>query len=131
MAQVKIYGIARHLQPIKPQLSDAIHSCIVDALHFPVEKKAQRFFPMDPSDFYIPGGQGRSDRYVIIEISMFEGRTIDTKKRLLRMLFERIEAQVGISPADVEVTIVETPKHNWGFRGIPGDEIALNYRVEV
>jgi len=24
-----------------------------------------------------------------------------------------------------------TPKHNWGFRGLPGDEHQLNYKIEV
>jgi hypothetical protein len=28
-------------------------------------------------------------------------------------------------------TIFETPKHNWGFRGLPGDEHQLNYKIEV
>jgi len=32
MAQVKIYGLKEQLNPIKAQLSDVIHSCVVDAL---------------------------------------------------------------------------------------------------
>lgn len=131
MAQVKVYGIAAKLNPIKARLSDVIHSCVVDALRFPPEKKAHRFFPMDSDDFYIPGGQCRTDGYTIIEISMFEGRTVEAKKHLIRLLFERIDAQLGITAADVEITITETPKHNWGFRGQTGDEIALSYKVEV
>lgn len=38
---------------------------------------------------------------------------------------------LDISPQDVEVTIFETPKHNWGIRGLPGDELALNYKVNI
>jgi 4-oxalocrotonate tautomerase family enzyme len=131
MAQVKVYGIAAKLNPMKAKLSDVIHSCVIDALRFPPDKKAHRFFPMDPADFYIPGGQGRTDGYTVIEISMFEGRTVEAKKHLIRLLFERIDAELGITPADVEVTITETPRHNWGFRGQTGDEIALSYNVEV
>jgi hypothetical protein len=74
MAQIKIYGLAEHLNPMKATVSDAIHGCVVEALQFPADKRAHRFFPMDRADFYIPGGQGRTDRYTIIEISMFEGR---------------------------------------------------------
>ena len=131
MAQIKIYGLADHLNPVKAPLSDAIHACVVEALQFPPDKRAHRFFPMAQPDFYIPSGQGRTDRYVIIEISMFEGRSVETKKQLIRLLFERIRAAVGITPQDVEITITETPRHNWGFRGQTGDEIALNYRVDV
>ena len=129
MAQIKIYGIDSHLDPIKAQLSDVIHSCVMDALQFPADKRAHRFFPLNASNFFYPAG--RTERYTIIEISMFEGRSIETKKRLIRLLFERIHTEFAISPQDVEITITETPKHNWGFRGSPGDEIALNYNVEV
>jgi len=129
MAQIKIYGIATSLNPVKARLSDVIHSCVVDALQFPSHKRAHRFFPLEAEDFFYPAG--RTERYTIIEISMFEGRSVETKKRLIRLLFERIHAQLGIVPQDIEVTIIETPKHNWGFRGLPGDEVGLNYKVEV
>lgn len=129
MAQVKVYGNRAALDPIKARLSDVIHACVVDALAFPPDKRAHRFFPLESEDFYYP--PGRSERYTIIEISMFEGRTVDTKKRLIRLLFERIGAELGLSTQDIEITITETPKHNWGFRGLPGDEISLDYKVDV
>jgi phenylpyruvate tautomerase PptA (4-oxalocrotonate tautomerase family) len=129
MAQIKIYGIRTHLNSVKARLSEVIHSCVVDALQFPIDKRAHRFFPMDAEDFFYPAG--RTDKYTIIEISMFEGRSVETKKRLIRLLFERIRAELGISSQDLEITITETPKHNWGIRGLPGDEIGLNYKVEV
>lgn len=129
MSQIKIYGLKESLDPIKAQLSDVIHSCVVDALQFPQDKRAHRFFPLNPDDFYYPSG--RTTKYTIIEISMFEGRSVETKKYLIRLLFERAHQQLNILPQDLEITITETPKHNWGFRGMPGDEIELNYKVEV
>jgi len=50
---------------------------------------------------------------------------------LIRLMFERFENRLGIGPVDLEMTIFETPKHNWGFRGLPGDEHALDYKVDV
>ena len=129
MAQIKIYGLKEQLNPIKGQLSDVIHSCVVDALSFPKDKRAHRFFPLETEDFYYP--VGRTPRYTIIEISMFEGRSVETKKKLIHLLFDRINQVLGLNPNDLEVTITETPKHNWGFRGQLGDEISLNYKVEV
>lgn len=129
MSQIKIYGLKENLDPIKRQLSDVVHSCVVDALHFPEDKRAHRFFPLDPSDFYYPSG--RTTKYTIIEISMFEGRSVEAKKHLIHLLFERINQQLKITPQDLEITITETPRHNWGFRGMSGDEIELNYKVEV
>lgn len=129
MSQIKIFGIRAQLNPIKAQLSDVIHACIVEALHYPPDKRAHRFFPLEKSDFYYP--PDRSEQYTILEISMFEGRSMETKKHLIRLLFERVEQELSIEPRDLEITIFETPKHNWGFRGLPGDEISLNYKVEV
>ena len=128
MTQVKIHGIKDYLNPIKQQLSDAIHSCVTEALQYPADKRFHRFFPLDKSDFYYPSGC--SDRYTIIEFSMFEGRSVEAKKQLIRLLFERLQP-LGISPQDLEITIFEIPKHNWGFRGLPGDEHELNYKVDV
>ena len=129
MAQIKIYGIGSQLNPIKAQLSDVIHSCVVDALQYPLDKRAHRFFPLDASNFFFP--VGRTDRYTIIEISMFEGRSVQAKKNLYRLLNARIHGTFGITPTDIEITITETPKHNWGIRGMPGDEVGLNYKVDV
>ena len=129
MSQIKVYGLREHLDPIKARLSDTIHSCVVDALQFPADKRAHRFFPLEKEDFYYPASA--SPKYTIIEISMFEGRAVETKKSLIRLLFERVGSQCDRQPNEIEITITETPRHNWGFRGQPGDEIGLNYKVNV
>jgi phenylpyruvate tautomerase PptA (4-oxalocrotonate tautomerase family) len=129
MAQVKIYGLRKHLQPLRAQLSDVIHSCVVEALRFPPDKRAHRFFHMEPEDFFYPAST--TERYTIIEISMMEGRTVEAKKRLIRLLFERICSQLDRQSNEIEISIIDSARHNWGFRGMPGDEIGLNYRIEV
>ena len=129
MSQVKIYGLREHLDPVKKTMSDAIHACVVDALQFPPDKRAHRFFPLEGEDFFYP--KDRSERYTIIELSMFEGRSVAAKKQFMRLLFERAERGLGLAPMDLELTISETPKHNWAFRGLPGDEHVLGYQVEV
>ncbi|MBD1846818.1 tautomerase family protein [Cyanobacteria bacterium FACHB-63] len=128
MAQIKIYGLRQQLEPIRSELSEIIHACVVDAFQYPADKRFHRFFLLNPSDFYFPSD--RSDRYTILEISIFEGRSIEAKKQLIRLLFDRVQS-LGIAPQDLEITIFETPQHNWGFRGLPGDEHQLNYRVDV
>ena len=96
MSQIKIYGLREHLDPVKSLLSDVIHSCVVDTLSFPKDKRAHRFFPMEREDFYFPASA--SPKYTIIEIGMFEGRAVDTKKALIRALFERIGARCDRRP---------------------------------
>ena len=129
MAQVKIYGIDKHLLPIREQLSTVIHACVMDALGLPEDKRAHRFFPLEKENFLMPGG--RTDAYTILEISMIEGRTVASRKKLIRLLFDEIQAQVGIEFMDLEICISESPACNWGFRGMHGDEIKLNYEIKV
>ncbi|MBC1241144.1 MULTISPECIES: tautomerase family protein [Nostoc] len=129
MAQIKVYGLADKLNSIKAELSNIIHTSMIDILQLPPDKKFHRFFPLDKSDFYYP--PDRSVNYLIIEISMFEGRTVETKKQLITHLIQNIHEKLNISLTDIEITIFETPKHNWGIRGLPGDELVLNYKVEV
>jgi len=127
---IVIYGIRDKLDPIKAKLSDVIQSCMTDALTLPADKRAHRIVPLEKEDFYYP--KGRSDAYTVIEINMMEGRQVDTKKALIKLLFSRIEAELGIAPIDVEITIKEQPAHCWGFRGVTGDEVQdLKYRVDV
>lgn len=127
---IVIYGIKENLNPIKAKLSDVIHQSMQDTLGMPEDKRAHRFIPMDKSDFYYPGG--RSDNYTVIEINMMEGRKVETKKSLIKAIFQNIENSLNISPVDIEITIKEQPKHCWGFRGITGDEVNdLKYKVNV
>jgi tautomerase-like protein len=129
MAQVKIFGLRSHLGAIIPAVSDVVHSCVMDALHYPKDKRAHRFIQLEQEEFLYPAG--RSDRYTIVEFSMFEGRSVEAKKTLIRLMFERFDRRLRISPTDLEITIFETPRCNWGFRGLPGDEHTLGYKVEV
>ncbi|RYY02499.1 MAG: tautomerase family protein [Gammaproteobacteria bacterium] len=129
MSQIKIYGLKETLDPIKKHLSDVIHSCVMAALQFPADKRAHRFIGLEQDDFFMPAG--RSIAYIIIEITMIEGRSLEARKKLIRLLFDRIKTEVGIDHMDVEVCIYESPACNWGFRGMHGDEIKLNYNISV
>ena len=129
MAQVKIYGLRSQLSEYREGLSAAIHDALMVAFGLPEEKKFQRFLSLDGADFIFPAD--RSDAYTIIEISIFEGRSAAAKKTLISRLFANIEKQCGIRPQDVEITLFETPMNHWGIRGVPADELALNYQVKV
>ena len=129
MAQIKIYGLKSNLEEKRTVISNAIHKAVMSALEYPPEKKFHRFISLENEEFIYP--DDRSEKYIIIEISMFEGRSIEAKKTLIHELYSNIGSQAGIGAQDIEITIFETPKENWGIRGMPGDELTLNYKVEV
>jgi hypothetical protein len=127
---IVIFGIKEHLNPIKAQLSNIIHGCMQSVLGMPEDKRAHRFIPMAKEDFYYPGG--RSDAYTVIEINMMAGRKVDTQKSLIKSLFKAIEIELSIAPVDIEIVIKEQAPHQWGFRGMTGDEVNdLKYKVNV
>ena len=103
MAQLKIYGGREHLMPIRAVLSEVIHSCVMDSLGMLKDKRAHRFIPLKKQVFLMPGG--RTEAYTVIELSMIEGRTVETKMKLIRLLFDRIQEQVGITHMDLEICI--------------------------
>jgi len=129
MAQIKFFGLAHCLRPRRTSLSVATHACVMEVLGLPAGKRAHRFFYLEADDFLMP--EGRTDNYTIIEIQMMQGRSKETKKRLVKLLFERLRQDVGIAEQDVEITILESAPENWGFRGLHGDEASLPYQVNV
>lgn len=129
MSQIKIYALNETIAQLRIKLSNAIHEALVESLAYPKEKIFQRFFPLEKENFIYPAD--RSDLYTIIEISMFEGRSKEAKKAFILKLIQNIHLQCGIGINDIEITIFETPKENWGIRGQNADELVLNYKVNV
>jgi phenylpyruvate tautomerase PptA (4-oxalocrotonate tautomerase family) len=129
MGQVKIFGLKKELNKNKYKISEVIHSCLVDGLKFPSDKKFQRFFQLENEDFFFP--KDRTEKYTIIELNMFEGRSVESKKEFIKLLYTRIHAELNISENDIEIVIIEIPRNNWGIRGLPGDELKLNYAVNL
>ena len=85
---------------------------------------------MDRADFIYPA-HVRSERYTIIEIETFQGRSKDVLKRLVKEMYARVPAATGIEPRDLDVIITEQPRHAWGLMGECGDEIELTYKVAI
>lgn len=128
MAQFKIYGHTSFLEPNAPGISDAIHAASMQSLGIPEEKRFHRLLPLEPWQFITP--VDRSERYLIIEVMMFEGRPSETIRAFYADVLHQLEACCGISAQDIELVITESPRSHWLIRGLPGDELHLNYRVD-
>ena len=130
MPTAKIFALRKTMDPIKTELSDSINECVSKALKFPREKRLQRFFPMEEEDFHY-GSVDRTEKYTVIEITMFEGRSVETIKTLISMIYEKVPEATGIPRSDIDVLINELPRHAWGLQGSIGDEQSLGYSVSV
>jgi hypothetical protein len=79
MAKIKIYGLNTPLSKYAGQLSIVIDDAVMETLSFPLENKCYRFVRLKRSKSIHPDDW--NEKYTLIEISMSEGRTVDTKKK--------------------------------------------------
>ena len=113
----------------KRQLLDAVHDALVTAFKIPDHDRTQRFIEYAPEDFDLPPGKG--ERYTLVEIVAFPGRSLDAKRALYREIVGRFEA-AGIPPGDVFIVVHEAPLDNWGMRGgKPASELDLGFDLKV
>jgi phenylpyruvate tautomerase PptA (4-oxalocrotonate tautomerase family) len=74
---------------------------------------------------------GSSDDFVLVEVTMFAGRSRQAK-RLLDQALVRNFGTLGVAPTDVFVVLQEPPMDNWGIRGGQmASEVDLGFEVHV
>jgi Tautomerase enzyme len=129
MAQFKIYGREEYLRTNHLRISEFVHQAAVRTLKLPSDKRFHRFLPLAGWQLVAPAD--RTESYLIIEVIMFTGRSTEVRKTFLRTLMDELSQGLGIGTTDIEITILESPRENWGIRGQCGDELVLNYKVEI
>ncbi|MEL7974653.1 tautomerase family protein [Isoptericola sp. F-RaC21] len=127
MVHVKVYGNRRVWGQRRAEVSDALHAAMVGAWQIPEEKRFHRFLLLEDGDLVAP----RSDDYLMIEIVAFAGRTREAKRELIRRVYDDVAPALGVAADDVELVVIESPAESWGIRGRSGDELSLNYKVDV
>ncbi|MEV0950467.1 tautomerase family protein [Promicromonospora sp. NPDC050249] len=127
MAQVKVYGNRSVWGERRAEISDALHEALVRTWQLPADKRFHRFLLLDDGDLVAP----RSDSYLVVEIVCFTGRSREARRALIAALYDDVAPRLGLDVNDLEIVILESPKENWGIRGMSGDELSLSYRVDV
>jgi phenylpyruvate tautomerase PptA (4-oxalocrotonate tautomerase family) len=113
----------------KQALMDAAHAALVEALRIPDHDRMQRIVEHAREDFEVPPGS--SHDFVLVEVTMFAGRSSQAKRRLYQALVRNL-GELGIAPTDVFVVLHEPPTENWGIRGGQmASEVDLGFEVQV
>jgi Tautomerase enzyme len=86
----------------KERLLDAIHAAAVDALRIPSEDRTQILTEHAAEAFEIP--PDKSDRFILVEVTMFAGRPVGAKRRLNRAVVTNL-GRLGITPSDVRIVL--------------------------
>ena len=132
MALVRIEILEGRTTREKRQLLDAVHEALITALQVPRGDPALRIVEYDPANFQRPSSpHATSERYTLVEIVMFAGRSGEAKRALYEEIVRRF-AELGISGDDVTIVLLESPRCNWGVQGgLPASEVELGFQVEI
>jgi phenylpyruvate tautomerase PptA (4-oxalocrotonate tautomerase family) len=113
----------------KRKTLDAVHEALVQAFKIPESDRTQKIAEFDDENFEIP--EGKTLKYTLIEIAVFPGRSREAKKKLFRLIVEKL-GQLGVPAMDVFILLNEQPLDNWGIRGGQmASEVRLGYDLKV
>lgn len=108
---------------------EAIYLAQREALQLPAHDRQIRYTEHKPEHFHIP--PGKTENYTLIEITLFAGRSIETKRALYQAIVKNLGAH-GIAADDVFIVLNEVALENWGIRGgIPASEVELGFKVNI
>lgn len=109
------------------KIRDLVMDAVVEVLQLPADDRNIRLMEYQPEFF-----QMKPPYEMLIEISLFTGRTKDTKKKLFQSIVERLASARLIEKEKVFIILNEQIAENWGIRGgIPADEINLGFKVNL
>jgi len=93
----------------KGELIESLHRAMMQALKIPFHDKLIRLIEHSPENFLVP--PGGAENYTLVEITMFQGRSLDAKRNLYKEIVQEY-GQLGISPGDIRIVLYEVPMEN-------------------
>ncbi len=99
-------------------LADGVHRAMVETIAIPPDDSFQVIteYPLDGL-LYDPQylGVHRSDRMVLVQITLSFGRKPQQKRKLYKRIAEILAEAPGLLPQDLLINLVETSWENWSF----------------
>ena len=115
MPLVKINLIKGKSAEYKKTVFDCVHQGLMEGLGISDWDRFQRIIEFDRTDFETPAE--KSDNFMIIELTIFPGRTKEQKKAAIEIITAKLVEALSIAPEDVFIIISEPPLENWGMAG--------------
>jgi 4-oxalocrotonate tautomerase family enzyme len=115
MPLVKINLLKGKSAEYKKTVFDCVHQGLMEGLGISDWDRFQRIIEFDRTDFEAPAE--KSDNFMIIELTLFPGRTKEQKKAAIEIITGLLCEKVGIPATDVFIVMNEPPLENWGMGG--------------
>jgi phenylpyruvate tautomerase PptA (4-oxalocrotonate tautomerase family) len=104
-------------------IADAVHEALTTAFSVPVQDRFQVISRHGADELICTSeylGVRHTERTVLVQITVSEGRSVETKRALYARLARNVAAGAAVSAADVIISLLEVKKENWSF----GDGVA-------
>lgn len=129
MPYVRIETRHGWLQGRNDELFDGIDRALVAVLGVPPGDSLLRLHCHAPQMIRLP--QGCDPRFVLLEVALFPGRSLATKRALYRALTDAVAA-LGVPPEAVTVMLHEVALDNWGVRnGQAASDVRFDFAIAV
>ena len=113
----------------KKSILDAVHDSLVVAFKIPDHDRNQRIIEIQPENLEYP--PGKTENFIIIEMTVFPGRSLQAKKALYREIVSRLQ-RLEIQCDDILIVLNEPPLENWGVQGgYPASEVEIGFEIKV
>ena len=108
---------------------EALYQAQREALQVPEWDRQIRYVEHKADYFHVV--PGRTENYLLVEISLFAGRSIDAKRALYRSIVQRL-GRLGVQPSDITIVVYDIPLHDWGIRGgQAASDVDLGFKVDI
>ena len=75
----------------------------------------------DPIDLFL--GEGKKEVAMpIIHVNMYEGRSVDDKRKMVVAMTDAVVKSLDVKPEAVRIIIHDLPKHNFAVAGVLASE---------
>ena len=115
MPLVRIEIVKGKSAEYKKEILEGVHIALMNAIQIEDWDRFQRLYEID--DEFFERSERKTDKFTMIEITMFQGRTKEQKAKLYEEIVKELYERLQIQATDIFIVLNEPPNENWGLAG--------------
>jgi 4-oxalocrotonate tautomerase len=99
-------------------IGDCVHEAMVAELSVPERDRFQSLNEHEPGAFSFDPGYldiERSDRFVLVRVTLAAGRTTEQKRAFYQRLAELLAERIDLRPEDLAICLTENAREDWSL----------------
>ena len=102
----------------RPAIAEAVYEAMCETIDIPEGDRFITITSHGKDELFVDPkfmGMERSERFVLVHITLSQGRTVEKKQALYARVAERLHNAIGISTDDVMTVLTENTYTDWSF----------------